>query len=115
MQRAFALALLVAAFAAPAAGAKTLRVNWSEQRRMHDGTFAFHVSRIDATTRSWSAVVAITNHTTTTYGVDSGCEGWSPQFVTPGGDDPSRRTEVRVVERLGRSHRALVVAAGPAL
>ena len=79
-----ATALLVATVAAPAAGAKTFRVNWNEQRRMHDGTFTFHVSRIDATPSSWSAVVAMANHTTTSYGVDSGCEGWSPQFVTPG-------------------------------
>lgn len=78
------MALLVAAVAAPTAGAKTFRVNWNEQRHLHDGTFAFHVSRIDATTSSWSAVVSMANHTKTSYGVDSGCEGWSPQFVTPG-------------------------------
>lgn len=84
MRRALAAALLAVAIAAPAAGAKTIRVSWNEQRRLHDGTFAFHVSRIDATTSSWSAVVSIANHTKTTYGLDSGCGGWSPQFVTPG-------------------------------
>ncbi len=75
---------VVAALCVPCAGAKTLKVNWVERKTFPDGAFVFRVTRIDATPKRWSAVVSMRNATPRTYGVYSGCDGWSPQFVSPG-------------------------------
>ncbi|HEY3183613.1 MAG TPA: hypothetical protein VGJ77_12305 [Gaiellaceae bacterium] len=80
-----AVVALVAALAAPAAAAKTLRVNWIERKSFTDGgALVFRVTRITVTPASWSATVRIENRTRVDFGVYAGCTGFAPQNPSPG-------------------------------
>jgi len=80
-----ALVALVAALIAPAASAKTLRVNWVERKGFTDGSaLVFHVTRITVTPTAWSATVRIENRTRVDFGIYAGCTGFAPQNPSPG-------------------------------
>lgn len=57
------LVVLVALVAAPAAGAKTFKVDWREQKMVSDRAVSFRITKITITPSSWSVTLSIRNGT----------------------------------------------------
>jgi len=72
MRRVGAAALLALALvAAPAAGAKTIRVDWREQKPLADGgALKFRITKVVATTTQWSVTATIENASGSPVGID---------------------------------------------
>src|SRR5215218_3474554 len=72
MRRVGAAAVLaVALVAAPAADAKTIDVNWREQKPLADGgALKFRITKIVATTTQWSVTATIENASGSPVGID---------------------------------------------
>src|SRR5215213_4724439 len=62
-----ALALVVA----PGAGAKTIKVDWREQKPLADGgALKFRITKVVATTTQWSVTATIDNASASPVGID---------------------------------------------
>ena len=65
--------LAVALVAAPAADAKTIEVDWREQKPLADGgALKFRITKIVATTTQWSVTATIENASGSPVGIDRG-------------------------------------------
>ena len=68
-----ALLLVLGLAAVPAAGAKTIRVDWREQKTITGGgALKFRVTKIVATTTTWSVTATIENASGSAVGIDPG-------------------------------------------
>src|SRR3954469_7258918 len=57
--------------AAPSAGARTIKVDWREQKPLADGgALKFHVTKVVATTTQWSFAATIENASGSPVGID---------------------------------------------
>jgi hypothetical protein len=72
MRRVGAAAVLALVLvAAPAAGARTIKVDWREQKPLADGgALKFHVTKVVATTTQWSIAATIENASGSPVGID---------------------------------------------
>jgi hypothetical protein len=63
--------LALALVAAPAAGAKTIKVDWREQKPLADGgALRFRITKVVATTTQWSVTATIENASGSPVGID---------------------------------------------
>ena len=72
------LVLLVALVAAPAAGSRTFRVNWREQKIVASRAVNFRITKIVITPTSWSLTLSIRNGTRASLRVTTPPRGTTP-------------------------------------